>query len=454
MIPLRGTFVFVVFLVFLAGLFARPSLAGQRVLLTEDVSTLLDPAGWSERDLVARALAANADLAAGRLEIDRARGRLTQAGLLPNPVFGVEQKTGRWTGSAGESELEVGVTVPLELGGKRGNRIDLARSGVAVAEAEVQDDERRLALEVRNALAETLAAWRALQIAGGLHEIDLQTVRFIEVRVMEGDAPPLELSLAKADADRLASRRLLMQGRLGAALLKLKALAGVATREPLTLRDDLAAIVLPGLPPLDTAVQAALESRPDLHAARLREEAASAGLNLARSESIPDVELHAGYAIASALFDQTPIGPLRDRDKVLTFGVSIGLPLWNRNQGAGIEAQAAVRQARARREFLESQVRVEVAAAYARYAAAREAVDLYGPGVIDRSEENVRAVRGAYEVGAFRLTDLLNEQRRLLDSQLEYTDALAERYRALADVEAAIGSPISTPQNDGGRNEQ
>jgi outer membrane protein TolC len=57
-----------------------------------------------------------------------------------------------------------------------------------------------------------------------------------------------------------------------------------------------------------------------------------------------------------------------------------------------------------------------------------------------RSNDNIRAIRAAYDVGAFRVTDLIAEQRRLLDSQREYTEALAERYRALADLQSAMGS--------------
>jgi outer membrane protein TolC len=48
-------------------------------------------------------------------------------------------------------------------------------------------------------------------------------------------------------------------------------------------------------------------------------------------------------------------------------------------------------------------------------------------------------MRAAYETGAFRISELLAEQRRLIDSQREMTEALAERYRALADLQTALG---------------
>lgn len=59
--------------------------------------------------------------------------------------------------------------------------------------------------------------------------------------------------------------------------------------------------------------------------------------------------------------------------------------------------------------------------------------------MIERSEKNVQTMRAAYQAGAFRVTELLVEQRRLVDSQRELIEALAERYRALSDLRAAMG---------------
>lgn len=90
-------------------------------------------------------------------------------------------------------------------------------------------------------------------------------------------------------------------------------------------------------------------------------------------------------------------------------------------------------------------MRADVQSAYARYEAARASVRSFETGVIERSNENIRTIRAAYEIGAFKITDLLVEQRRLVDSQREFTESLAEQYRALADLQSAIGTP-ATPQ--------
>jgi len=400
-------------------------------------------AGVTAADLVRRALVANAELAASRQDVGLARARRIQAGLMPNPSAEAELTTGRWTTSAGERERSIGVSIPIELGGKRGKRIDLTEANIAAAEAEVADRERRLATDVRTAFAEAMSALRELEITADLSMLDRETIQFVEARVGEGDAPPLELSLLRADADRLLSRRALVQGKLEAAILRLKSLTGTAMAEVLRFREDLRTASLPAPPSLDAALQTAMTTRPDLRFARLNEEVAAAGLKLARAQAIPDLLISTRYSTNTGVIDRTPVGVIQDRDKLLSVRASVSVPIFNRNQGVRAEAETSILQARLRREFIETLVRAEVAAAYSRYLSARDAVEIYEPGVLSRSEDNIRAVRGAYEIGAFRITDLLNERRRQVDFQREYTEALAERYRALADLHAAMGTPVN-----------
>lgn len=427
---------------------ATVPIAAKTGMVTSVLPLYYDPLqGASSSDLVRRALDANGELAAARLDTARARARLRQAGLRPNPTIDFEQTTGRFTGSAGESETSVGVALPLELGGKRRRRVELARAELEATEAEIADRERRLAGDVRALYAEALAALRELETTEGLNRLDLQTVVVAQARVSEGETAPIELSLLRVEVDRLRSRRALVEGRLRASLIRLKNLAGLAPEEPLRLREDLATPVLPAPPgSVEAAVDIALRTRPDLRLARLTEEVARAGLRLARAQGAPDVTAFTRYTISKGAFDDTPVGVLTDKDRLLTFGVSVAVPVFNKNQGAKAEAAAAISQAQRRREFLESVVRSEVQSAYARYEAARAALLTYEQGVIGRSNENIRTIRAAYEIGAFSITALIAEQRRLVDSQREFTEALAEQYRALADLQAAIGAPVEPQQ--------
>ena len=409
------------------------------------ITRYFDPVqGVSADDLVRRALASNGELAAARIEIERGRGRLRQAGLRPNPTLEVEQTTGRFTGSEDERETSVGIAVPVELGAKRKRRLELAQAELEAVEVEVADHERRLTLEVLTVYAEALSALRELETTESLNQVDLQTTRFVQARVNEGESAPLELNLLRTEVDRLRSRRTLVEARLTTVLLKLKALAGITDAEPLRLREDLATIRQPAFPKsVEAAIAIALRNRPDLQLARLNEEVAEAGLKLAGASASPNLIAFTRYSVSRSAFEDTPIGVLRDQDKTLTFGISVDIPIFNRNQGNKAEAAALISQARMRRKFLEQIIRSEVQSAYARYEAARSAALTFEQGVIARSTENIRVIHAAYELGQFQITDLLSEQRRLLDSQREYTETLTERYRALADLQAALGGPLN-----------
>jgi outer membrane protein TolC len=59
--------------------------------------------------------------------------------------------------------------------------------------------------------------------------------------------------------------------------------------------------------------------------------------------------------------------------------------------------------------------------------------------VLPRSRQNIETIRRVYELGELKITDLIAEQRRLLDANRDLTETLTERYRAQADLFIALG---------------
>jgi cobalt-zinc-cadmium efflux system outer membrane protein len=62
--------------------------------------------------------------------------------------------------------------------------------------------------------------------------------------------------------------------------------------------------------------------------------------------------------------------------------------------------------------------------------------------VVRPSEENVRVLRAAYDLGELRLLEVINEQRRLVETQRAYTEILRESYVALVELERSVGAPL------------
>ncbi|MFB3827471.1 MAG: TolC family protein [Bryobacteraceae bacterium] len=390
----------------------------------------------SLQQLVEHALAHNPDLLAARQRVGEAQGLLRQAGLRPNPSLDVSVANGDLFASRGERQFELGYSHVLERGGKRERRVETAQLEAELAALEVADRERLLRAQVRTRYVEALAAMRNLGNARRALDLTHTGRKLAQARVREGEGAPLEESLLQVEANRIDSDRLLFESQVERVVLDLKLLAGMDEGGTLRVAEPLAAPALAA--DSEELARRALAQRPDIQAARVEERIAGAQLRLAQSQAAPDVVLTGRYAHVQSRFDQ-PF-PLRDRDNLLAAGVSISLPVRNRNQGNIEAAVARRRAARLRREALERSARNEVIAAVSRYDAARRALDIFAPGVVRQSEENLRIVRGAYELGELRLLDVINEQRRLLETQRAYTDLLREANIAVAELERAVAA--------------
>ena len=396
-------------------------------------------------ELIERALESNQDLAAARLDIKRARARLIQARLRPNPTLEFEQQSGRLVGNGGDGQFTVGASLPVEIYGRRDARINAANVEIEASAAEVRNRERILVSNLLTGYSEALGALRELEATEQLLDLDLQTTRFVQIRVNEGDAAPLELSLLQAEVERLRSRHQLAEGRLQSSLTQLKALAGMPFDDSLILREQINTAVLPAFPATtDAAVDIAFKTRPDLALARIEEQVATAGLRLVRAQSRPDLTAYTRYSQGRSVVD-TSTGAFPQRDRSLTFGVSVGIPVFNKNQGARAEAEIVIRQAQNRREFAERVVRGEILAAYQRFEGASRAVATLENAAIPRSTANVETFRKVYEIGEMKITDLIAEQRRLLDATRDLTEALTQKYRAQIDLNVALGAGALLP---------
>lgn len=395
--------------------------------------------GMSLEEIIRQAFQNNGDIKIARLEVEKARARLDQTKRFPNPVLELEQSSGRLFGSGGEGSFSAGVGMPIDIYGQRRRRIDLAQAEVTLREAEVASLEREISAQIFVSYSEALSALRELKVLEDLLELDTETTRFVQIRVNEGEVAPLELSLLQTEVERLRARRSLIEGKLQAAYSRLRFFAGVDPHASFRLREDISTAQFPQLPPsIEVGLSTALRNRPELRVAALEEDLANAGLRLARAQGKADLTGYTRYTQGRSTFDD-PRGAFAQRDRSLTFGLTISLPVFDRNQGAKAEAEISIRQARERRVFYEQIVKSEVAAAFQRLEASRRALSTLEVSVIPRSLQNVATVRQVYELGQLQITDLIAEQRRLLDAHRDLTETLTERYRAQADLFIATG---------------
>jgi cobalt-zinc-cadmium efflux system outer membrane protein len=116
------------------------------------------------------------------------------------------------------------------------------------------------------------------------------------------------------------------------------------------------------------------------------------------------------------------------------------LPVRNRNQGNIAAAFAAAQAAEHREALAVLTVRQEAQAALTQYEAAVRALEIYAQGVREVARGNLEVIRKAYQLGRTTLLEVIAEQRRYMDIEMGYTEALQQVYNAGVDIERALGT--------------
>jgi outer membrane protein, heavy metal efflux system len=392
-------------------------------------------------ELVTRALTDNPELRAARAEVDAARGRLLQAGLRPNPMLDLSAQQ-NVTGP--DNNMTLGVTLPLDLNRRKAGRVGVAERELEMKSAQVADRERGLRADVRMKAGEVLAAQRNLRITQDLLDVNHQALGLVRERVRRGAAPSLEENLERVEVNRLDASRQLLESRVDVPTLQLKALVGLGPDAPLAIQGDLRPLPLE----LDReeGLRRALVARPDLLATRAEVEMARATIRKEQAEGRWDASVNVGYMRQNMGFDLNGLTergenrPITDIFHFVGGGVTIMLPVRNRNQGNIAAAFAETQAAERRADFTMLTVRQEIAAAFIQHEAAQRALKIYTQGVRELARQNLEVMRKAYALGRTSLLDVITEQRRYIDIEMGYTDALKQVYDAMIDIERAVGT--------------
>jgi cobalt-zinc-cadmium efflux system outer membrane protein len=178
---------------------------------------------------------------------------------------------------------------------------------------------------------------------------------------------------------------------------------------------------------------------------RAAEQLAAAKLRQAETEARPDASISANYQRMDSSFNVNGLNalgqprPIQGIFHFLAVGVSINLPVRNKNQGAIETAVAQVDEAKRRREYADLIVTREVAAALLARDKAQEGLRIFKDGVRGQASQNLDVVRKTYELGRTQLLDVIAEQRRFIDIEMGYTDALSRYYQAVVRVRTVTG---------------
>jgi len=371
----------------------------------------------------------NPELAGFSFEIQAAEARSLQASLRPNPELEaeVENISGNLPG-AHRSETTVGIRQLFELGGKRPTRIKKADAELELLRRDYEALRLNLVSDITRAFITLQGMQKRLELTREGYRIASMLSSSVAERVAAGAVSPIEetrarvtLAVAATDVERAVKEVEEARQELAKSIGFTSPFFSTAAGE---LRDE---VVIPDL----NVLEGRLARNPDLTRWELERNTRDAALAVERSMAIPDVSFFGAFRRLNESTENT-----------LVMGLSIPLPVFNRNQGAIREAASALSKTEQERRSGEVKLRTQLAQRHSSLVSALKEVHVLHEEALAGAQSAYDAVSEGYNLGKFRYLDVLDAGKALIESKLRYVDALVALNVSKIDLERLIAGPL------------
>ena len=405
------------------------------------------PSAFSEEEsqlsleaAIQTALHENPDLNVIREKLKVARAHIEGIALLANPQLETEFAGG----TEGHQGLEL--TQPFQLGGQRGHRRQIAKIHLEKVNVELAEAARLLTKSVKAAFYELALVQEKLKLVKEVIQHSERMSDIAQFRLEAGDISVTQANLANIQLQSVLREEVKLEAELQLAQLEMNTLMGTELEMKRIAVGGLAGFSTssfgnlhpPPKIPLDASSTLtfdvlkthALARRNDLKAVQLNAALTENELRLAKAANIPDVRVG---ALAQRESGENRIG----------VKLTIPLPFFDQNR-AEIDAAKAQQQVDVLEiSSHERHISREVMAAFLSFKAAQKTLKFYEGDSVKLINENLKLTRTAYELGEVNLLEVILMQNEFVDMQFAYLEALAGYYKALAQLEATIDTPIA-----------
>ncbi|MBD3179386.1 MAG: hypothetical protein GF417_07135 [Candidatus Latescibacteria bacterium] len=389
-------------------------------------------------EALSRAMIHNPALKAYSWNVRAADARRNQVSLWSNPELEVEFDEiggrGELSGFDG-AEMKFLLSHQVELGGKRGRRIEAASMGRKAAVEDYRRNRLLVHSEVVKRFTGVLAAQEYVQLTGELLDVAEEMAGSVAGRVEAGKDAELEKIRAGVFLSNMKIRQKSAERKLQLARKRLAAMWAQADGLFDTAKGELGDLA--AVPAMEELVPL-IDRNPRFVIAEVEYDRRRAMLNLEKAQSIPDITLSGGMK------------RFRETDMDLwVLGISVPIPLFNRNQGSRAEAVSELERAREELEAVRSRVRLELEEAWsALLGSYQEAVELR-ENVLAGADKVYLASVNSYRRGKTDYLHVLDAQRTMFEVRKRYIDILKEYHAARADLKSITGWPSEGFQTPG-----
>lgn len=393
------------------------------------------PPQLSLADAQRMAFERNWDLLAAAAGVEAATAQKIVAHEFPNPALSLSTaKIGVGNTSSSTSEGNglwdrsydtiFAINQLFEIGGKRRSRKASAQAGFEGAKAQLFDARRTLDLAVSKAYVAAAQAEEDVRVLTQSSGTLREEAKIAEVRLRAGEISTSDKSQIEITAEQFELNAQSARATAAQARVALEVLLGVP--QP---KDD---CVLVDRPETLCALAAPANTnsagtwRPDVIVTEAALRKAEADLRFQKAMRVPDPTVLAQYE------HQPP-----DTPNTIGFGVSLPVPLWNRNRGNILAAESAVEQARLAFEKAKAQAVADIAVARLAYEDALKRWQSYQQSIRPKSEQIRQTMAYAYQKGGASLLDLLVAERNDNDIRLAAAQAASDTAATAAAFKAA-----------------
>lgn len=384
------------------------------------------------RDAIAAALVRNPALAVFSWEVRAREARAIQAGLRPNPQLSVELENVGGSGDRAafeQTETTLWLSQLIEVAGKRTKRYRLAELQGELAQWDYEASRLTILTDATKAFIATLATQKRLLLAEELERLARASVSSVAVQVNAGAVPLVEKTRAEVVLLTAELERNRVERELAAARIALAATWG--SKAPLfsVLLGDLSSRVT--APPPLSELEQYIASNPDIARWTTALAAGEASVSLERSRRIPNPT----FGLGGRHFSD-------NGDSALVFGLSVPLPVFDRNQGSLLEASRELAKTRAQKAAVEISAQSFLAGRYQDLTSAFEQAQTLRERTVPVAAQAFKGTSDGYHKGLFRYIDVLDAQRTLFELRARELEAFSAFHQARADIERLINSPL------------
>jgi len=360
-----------------------------------------------------------------------------QAAKRPNPIASIQvdgvNGINRSHNNCNDQEISYSLTQLIELGGKRRARRQEATFETSLANYEIESIKLNLLRDVTIAFVEVAAAQEYLKLADEQRKIAEEVLSATTIKVQGGKISLLQQKKAELNRVTTALAFSKAKRRLDVAKKKLAILWGCS--EP-----DFENVSFSFFEIQDLEELCHLISLQNQNLEVLKSEiliaAAHGALAVENAQRIPDLQVTAGYTTCN---DNGGEGVL--------LGVSMPIPIFDRNQGNIRRAKAQLNQAYHKKEDMLLQQKIALEEVYEQFYTAYKESLAYRESLIPSAKHAFAASKDEYMQGKNDYLELLDAQRTLFDVQLQYIDILEDYHRKKAEVDRLVGLPLIQLKN-------